>query len=404
MMYDVAIIGGGPAGSTAATLLAGAGLQVLVLEREIFPRFHIGESLLPANLPIFERLGVTFAAGAAHVRKSGAEFYDEAEGKKATYLFGESLGDLPRHSYQVDRASFDQALLERSIEVGATVHQGERVTDVDLGAEGVVVHTDKGRYDTRYLIDATGLDSFLGYKHKTRKRIDAFGLGAVYGHFVDLSPEIVDELLTHGNVKILFVEDGWLWGIPLGGGRLSVGLVTRRKGIKRAWLDEAIAASPELSRVLAGARAQGPHVTIGSFSFHNERPHGSRFCCVGDAACFLDPVFSSGVALAMVGAERSADRLIEAFAEGCEAEPGLMGEHGARMAEGYSIFATLILALYQRRLLPNLFFAREQDPELRAGMTSILAGDVWRADNLFQEQLWRSVRRRFVIPAPEAAG
>ena len=161
--------------------------------------------------------------------------------------------------------------------------------------------------------------------------------------------------------------------------------------------------SPELTRLLEGAEPLGPHQRQGSFSFRNARTHGPRWSCVGDAACFLDPVFSSGVSFGMLGAAHAADALWPALAEGREAEPGLMDAHAAHMAEGYSVFATLILSLYQRRLLPNLFFTAEQDPDLRRGLTSVLAGDVWRGDNPFQAKLWASLRRRYEIPAYAAS-
>ncbi len=142
---------------------------------------------------------------------------------------------------------------------------------------------------------------------------------------------------------------------------------------------------------------------MSSFSFHNERPHGARWVCVGDAACFLDPVFSSGVSFGMVSAAHAVDVLLPALRAASEAEPSLMDGHTEHMTRGYSIFATLILALYQRRLLPGLFFTEEQDSELRKGLTSVLAGDVWRDDNAFQRALWASTRRRFELPAHRAS-
>ncbi len=394
--YDVVVIGAGPSGSTAAHLLATAGVRVLVIEREVFPRFHIGESLLPANLEIFDRLSF-HPKGLDHIKKSGAEFFDEVRGGHGTYLFADSLGGLPAHAYQVERSVFDLALLEAAAGAGAEVHQGERVTAVDLSGDPTL-STTKGTYEARYVFDATGLDSFFAHAHKTRRRIDAFGLGAVYQHFGDLRPHVADELAAVGNIKLLFIEDSWLWAIPLGLGRLSVGLVTRRKGLDRAWLAAALADSPEMCRLLDGARAEGPARTLASFSFVNLRSYGARWSCIGDSACFLDPVFSSGVHLGMVDASRSVDVLLPALAASTEGDPELMAAHVAEMKRGYDIFATLINAIYQRRLLPDLFFTREQSPELRKGMTSILAGDIWRPNNAFLEMLWRSKLRYELEP------
>lgn len=402
-MFDVAVVGGGPSGSTAAHLLAKGGMKVLVLEREVFPRFHIGESLLPCQMEILARLGVDLTGHAKHLHKAGAEFFDEANGHRAFYPFADALGGTRRHAWQVERAVFDELLLTGAEKAGAEVHQGERVDDVDLGADEVRLTTDRGTYTSRYLIDATGQDSFLARRHRSRRRIDDFGLAAVFRHYHGLTPEIAEDLATTGAIKVFFIEDGWLWAIPLGGARLSVGLVSRKKGIQDGWLDEGIQKSPELTRILAGASVEGPHQRVGSFSFHNDRPHGARWLCVGDAACFLDPVFSSGVAFGMISAAHAADELLPALQEGREGEPRLMDPHVAHMTQAYNVFATVILSLYQRRLLPALFFTQAQDTELRRGLTSILAGDVWREDNPFQKRLWDSVRRRFEIRVPEAS-
>ncbi len=394
-LYDVVVLGGGPSGSTAANLLAAGGARVLVLEKAIFPRFHVGESLLPCDLQVFERLGVELRGEPQHLYKHGAVFYDEARGSRAAYPFADALAGTADHAYQVERASFDHMLLERAGAVGAEVREGETVIDVELGENGVWVRTERERYRGRYLIDATGQDSFLARRHRTRQRIDDFGLAAVFRHYIDLRSSVAEELAATG---IFFVDDGWLWAIPLGGGRLSVGLVTRKKGIADDWLDAEIARSPELSRWLEGARPETPHYRAGAFSFHNQRPHGRRWACVGDAACFLDPVFSSGVSFGMLGAAHAVDDLLPALRSEREGDPALMEAHAAHMNHGYSVFATLILSLYQRRLLPGLFFTVDQDPELRRGLTSVLAGDVWRDDNPFQQRLWASVRRRYELP------
>ncbi len=400
---DVIVIGGGPAGSSAAGLLAKAGVSTLVLERDTFPRFHIGESLLPCDLAVFARLGLDPAA-AGFLRKAGAEFLDERVGGHTSYLFDDGLPGTPDHAYQVERARFDHWLLEHARSLGAEVHYGERVTEALVpenggAADEVVVRSSAGTYRARYVIDATGQDALFGRRDRTNTMIEDFGLAATFSHFVDLDPGIDRELCetARGNIKVLFVDDGWCWGIPLGERRISVGLVTRRKGLKTEWLGETIASSPFLTRVTRGATQPRKPGVLSSFSFHNRIQNGARWSCAGDAACFLDPVFSSGVSLGMVGAADLVDRLVPALAERSEARVDLMNAHASHLGHAYNVFATLINSWYHTSLLHSLFFSSEQDAHLRRGLTSVLAGDVWRDDNPFQRKLMASQRRRKIL-------
>jgi flavin-dependent dehydrogenase len=403
---DVVVIGGGPAGSTAANLLCQAGFSVLVIEREKFPRFHIGESLLPADLEVFRRLGVDPGA-AGFLYKAGAEFLDERIGGHATYLFSDALPGTPDHAYQVERSKFDHFLLRRAAEVGAVVREGERVTGVEIERGEAIVRTDRGgEHRARFVIDATGQDAVLGRRAKTTRPLLDFGLAATFGHYVDLDPEIDRELCVEakGNIKVLFVDEGWCWAIPLGGRKISIGLVSRRKGIEAGWLDATVAVSPFLSRVTKGAKRPKRPGMLASFSFHNERQSGARWACAGDSACFLDPVFSSGVSLGMVGAAHLVDALVPALRTKSEDDPALMDAHARHVGHAYNVFATLINSFYHTSLLHGLFFAPEQDPILRKGLTTVLAADVWRDDNPFQQKLMGSKRRVVTLVPRSASG
>lgn len=384
-MYDVVIAGAGPAGSTAANLLAQAGLRAVTLEREVFPRFHIGESLLPIDLPIFERLGVAMERGAFQF-KQGAEFIDERTGQSAFYSFADGLPGTPAHAWQVERAVFDHHLARAAEARGAEIRYGERVEHVEPGPDRVEIRTDRGAYAARYFLDCTGQDALLGKTARTIAPLRELGRAAVFCHFDQLRPEVAAELAPEGNIKVLIVEDGWHWMIPLSGGRISTGLVKWRGKIDEAAFDAAFAASPLLQRLTAGAR-RTPLRSLRNWSYKNTRPSGARWACVGDAAAFLDPVFSSGVSLALLAAERTVQALVPALREGREAEPALMAGVHAEMAVAYDSFEQLIRRFYHTRLVHHIFFAENPDPQLRRGLISLLAGDVWRRDNLFQDMI-----------------
>jgi flavin-dependent dehydrogenase len=391
MDYDVVVIGAGPAGSTAGNLLAQRGHSVLILDKETFPRFHIGESLLPCGLPIYAQLGLDLAAGPFQF-KAGAEFVDERTGQYARYDFSDGLPGSEGFAYQVDRATFDHALLQCAERAGARSVLGEKVLEVNIAADAVQVVTASESYRARYCIDATGQDAFLARKQHQVEAFGEFGKAAAFCHFHGLAPEVSAELCERGHIKVVMIDDGWAWLIPLPGGTLSCGVVTRRTGISTQWLDEFIAASPLVQRLTRGA-TRSPGRLIRNFSYRNRQPHGSRWACIGDASCFLDPVFSSGVSLAVLSAERLSGLLSPALAEGREAEPELMAAVSGEMERAYRSIGALIYSFYHTHIVHNLFFAPDPEPEFRAGLISLLAGDVWRTDNRSQEMLLRSSRR-----------
>jgi flavin-dependent dehydrogenase len=400
-MKDVIIIGAGPGGATAGALLARQGVDVCLIDKDEFPRFHIGESLLPCDLALFDRLGMDMKA-LGFLYKGGAEFFDERTGDYAEYLFKDGLVGTPGYAYQVERAKFDAAVLDCAIKAGCEVRTGVRASQMIPGDNEVTLETSQGQLKARYVIDATGQDALLAHREKSMRRIEDFGLAAVFRHFDNLSDEIWEELAVkgQGNIRILIVDQGWVWVIPLAGKRVSVGVVSRKQGISNQLFEDTYAASPMLQRLTVGSHKTDLRI-IRNFSYRNTKTRGPRWACLGDAALFLDPVFSSGVSLAMLGGERFADILGPALKEGREADPDLTRPVSEHMAVAYTAFGSLVGAFYQTNIVQHIFFAKEPEPELRKGLISTLAGDVWRDDNAFQRMLLASKRRRFEPYATE---
>jgi len=392
---DVLIVGAGPAGATAGNLLATAGFRVRILERERFPRFHIGESLLPCDNPVFERLGFDPSAG-GFLEKAGAEFVDERTGEWAEHPFDRALPGTPPHAYQVDRARFDEALARLAADRGADVRFETAVTDADVdGADGVTLRSaDGATHRARFLLDATGQDAFLGRRRRSITPIRGFGVVAAFTRYEGLAPDVVDELAARGNIKILLLDDGWSWLIPLAGGALSVGVVTRKRGAGLEVLSEVTEGSPLVVRLTRGATRTPPRL-IRHFAYLNRHPYGPRYACIGDAGAFLDPMFSSGVSLAMLGAERASDRLADALRRGTDADPDLMLPVGEKMRDAYRVFGSIVKSFYSTGLARSFLLHTDPDPDIHAGLISILAGDVWRDDNAFQDMLLSGRRRRW---------
>jgi flavin-dependent dehydrogenase len=326
---DVVIIGGGPAGSTAATLLADLGHSVTVFERERFPREHVGESLLPYCYPIFRQLGVLDELTERFVRKPGVRFVDVDGHTQTTWCFGHVIKDESYLSFHVLRGEFDEVLLDNSARHGATVHEETRVTSVDLdGPNGGVEVKAEGadgherRLRARFLIDASGRDTFLATRMKAkvphanldRAALSTHWAGATYTGGIE---EGLLQIVYLGGDKL-----GWIWAIPVGTDRVSVGVVLNHSYLRREkerlvaggsadwqsdlYLQE-LRSSPFAAEILAGARRIMPLMFNGDYSYSVSRKHGPNFAIVGDASAFIDPIFASGVFLSMNSARLLCD-------------------------------------------------------------------------------------------------
>jgi flavin-dependent dehydrogenase len=389
---DVAVIGGGPGGSTAAALLAQRGYKVIALEKAHHPRFHIGESLLPMNLPVFERLGVLDRVRELGVFKPGADFEADNERGYNTYAFSRAIGKSPPHAYQVWRQDFDTMLYAHARECGADAREGHEVLSVDQRAareSHLEVRTDEGRayrIQARYVVDASGRDAFLAAKKRLRRKNDQHQSAAIFGHFRGALRRTGEDA---GNISIYSFDHGWMWMIPLRDGVMSVGAVCRpdylkqRKGRTVEFLLDTLRLNPALWRRLDHAELIGNEVRVtGNYSYDSARMGGPGWILVGDAFAFLDPVFSSGVYLAMSGAEQAA-HLVDAALREPRREAALLRKLEKRQRAGMARFSFFIYR-FNGPVMQQMFRSPRNTWQLEQGVISMLAGDLFDAPKVLR--------------------
>lgn len=382
---DVAVIGGGPAGSTAAALLAERGYSVALLEKTRHPRFHIGESLLPANVKLFERLGVADQVRAIGMQKWGAEFVSPAHDWTSRLQFAEAWDKSQPYAYQVRRSEFDEILFRNAARKGALAMEGCRVREVEFlgaggGAQLLVQREDGGeeRWRARFVLDASGRDTFLGNRFKAKRRNPKHNSAAIYAHFRRARR---NEGSCEGDISIFWFAHGWFWFIPLADGVTSVGAVawpyymkSRSKPVNEFLMDT-IALCPPLAARLAGAERVSEAEATGNYSYDCDRTYGPGYLLLGDAYAFIDPVFSSGVMLAM----NSAFLGVEAV-DACLRRPAQARRALARfdrlVRRGPREFSWFIYRV-TNPTMQTLFMAPSNHLRMKEAVLSLLAGDVF---------------------------
>jgi flavin-dependent dehydrogenase len=325
---EVIVIGGGPAGSTAAALLARRGHDVLLLERERFPRDHVGESMLPFCFSLFDDLGLLPKLRSAFVRKPGVRFIS-GDGSQSTYwCFRHVIHDESYLSFQVNRSEFDTILLDNAERLGAQVRQGTKVTQVDVAdpRQATVTSVDadgvQRTHVARFVVDGSGRDAVIGTRHGWKKPREELDRTAVWSHWTGV--ELVGGLEEGLSVIVYLGEQkkGWIWVFPLAEDRITAGAVFNNAYMReqRRRLAEAGAAdwrrdlmyqelrqAPFVAALLNGARQALPVLVNGDYSYEVSNQHGPNYAMVGDARGFIDPIFSSGVYLSMKTAQLVAD-------------------------------------------------------------------------------------------------
>jgi flavin-dependent dehydrogenase len=395
-IHDVAIIGGGPAGSTAATLLARAGRSVIVLEREKFPRFHIGESLLPFSMQTFDRLGVREKLDRAFLPKYGGEIMAGCGTRGVKFYFRDGFRSRRDRAYQVTRSEFDKLLLDHSRENGAEVREETEVKEIQFLEDGVTLQwrdarrrvpevlghdsacpSSCGTIQARYLVDCSGRQTVLGNFFDLKKTYDHLQKFSVFAHYDNVYrlPGIDATL-----IRMVRSLDRWFWMIPLTQTRTSIGVVMDTATFRtlklapEVALEKFIAEQPLMMERMKNATRVSPVYSAGDYSYRNSKLCGDRWLLAGDAAGFIDPVFSSGVFLAIMSAEKAADTLDQVLGDQ-SLKRRLFKSYARRVNRIMDMYLTFVNSWYSGKEFLEVFLNPTETMQIAAAVNAVLAGN-----------------------------
>ena len=381
---DVLVVGGGPAGSTISALLADQGWNVQVLEKDPHPRFHIGESLLPQTLPILKQLGVLADVEKIGIVKYGAEMVSHRYGRTQMFYFSKAFDESQPYAFEVKRSEFDAILLKNAVAKGAQVHEGVRAERVEFrpGTTSLVHAQDKTgnpmAWETRFVVDASGRDTFLSAQLGGKQRSQTHNSAAIFGHF-----EGVGRLpgKDEGNITAGWLDHGWCWLIPFKDGTTSVGVVCWPDYIKSRtvpldqFLLDTLSQSPPIAKRMSQAKLLTPVYAAANFSYRRKTMSGDGYLMVGDAFAFIDPVFSSGVHLALNSAVLGA-KVVEAHLRHSPDYAQRLREFERMVRRAIKTFSWFIHRFTQPAF-QSLFVSTNRPPKIERAVLSLLAGDVY---------------------------
>lgn len=382
---DVIVVGGGPAGSTIATRLVQKGWRVVLFEKERHPRFHIGESLLPMSLPLFEQLGVLDQVERIGVRKYAAEFCCAEHGRTTVFEFARAIDPRYPYAYHVKRAEFDDLLLRNCERKGARVKEGWRVESAKLDDTeqcAVTVIAPDGarhRWDARFLIDASGRDTFLSNRLQLKYRNRKHNSAAMFAHFRGVRRHSGQ---AAGNISIYWFEHGWIWMIPLQHDIMSIGAVcwpyymkSRRQNLPDFFAATLAMSPDDVQARIGGAERVSDVAATGNYSYNSRAIHGTNHLLVGDAFTFIDPVFSTGVHLAMTGAFIGADA-VDAALQDPRRAAAQFRDYERQVRRGLGTFSWFIYRLTTPAMRDLIMYPRNI-LGVEQAIISLLAGDLF---------------------------
>jgi len=387
--FDVVIIGAGPSGAVAASILVQQGWKVLVIEREEFPRFSIGESLLPQCMRFIEEADMLEAVQSqadelGFQYKNGAAFY--RNGEHSNFDFSKKFSAGAGTTFQVKRADFDKVLADRAEEIGADIRYKHEVTAVDFNDDAAVVSVKNeegtSKFSAKFLLDASGYGRVLPRLLSLELPSTLSDRRAVFCHLED---GISDENYDRDKILITVhpeMNDIWYWLIPFSDGTVSFGVVGDVKYFDQSQSNEAVfdyflAQEPYLAELLKKSKKTTPVSALQGYSSDVTRLYGERFALLGNAGEFLDPVFSSGVTIAMYSASLAANLLNKQLSG---EKVSWQAQYADNLKAGVEVFKHFVMSWYDAEL-QNVIFFQKEDNDVKAMICSILAGYAWDQEN-----------------------